>query len=232
LGNFEKAVKRIAPQTKKPLCARTPFNSPKAFESEKYWESRYASGGSSGVGSYGKFAAFKAAVINSYVAENSIESIIEYGCGDGNQLTLANYPQYLGFDVSESAIDLCKRLFARDSSKRFKTITEYCGEEAQLTMSLDVIYHLTADDIYEGYMQRLFDSSTEHVIIYSSNTNDQLESPQPAHIRHRRFSDWIQRNQPQWSLIECLQNAHPYEGNYLHGSFSDFYFYRRNRQKI
>jgi len=34
------------------------------FDSNKYWEERYAKGGNSGKGSYGKSAIFKADVIN------------------------------------------------------------------------------------------------------------------------------------------------------------------------
>ena len=34
----------------------------------RYWEDRYNAEGNSGVGSYGKFAAFKAEVINAFVA--------------------------------------------------------------------------------------------------------------------------------------------------------------------
>jgi hypothetical protein len=60
--------------------------------SADYWERRYAEGGDSGHGSYGRFAEFKAEVLNRFVAEQRIESIVEFGCGDGNQLTLASYP--------------------------------------------------------------------------------------------------------------------------------------------
>src|SRR5262249_52379361 len=35
--------------------------------SRQYWENRYGADGNSGVGSYGKFAAFKAEVINAFV---------------------------------------------------------------------------------------------------------------------------------------------------------------------
>ncbi|GAJ08100.1 unnamed protein product, partial [marine sediment metagenome] len=54
--------------------------------SREYWESRYAGGGTSGAGSYGKPAEFKAQVLNSFVKDNGISSVIEFGCGDGNQL--------------------------------------------------------------------------------------------------------------------------------------------------
>ncbi len=61
--------------------------------SESYWDQRYLSRGNSGVGSYGKFAEFKAEIVNDFVRENGIMSIVEYGCGDGNQLKSAAYPQ-------------------------------------------------------------------------------------------------------------------------------------------
>src|SRR5437899_4317923 len=57
----------------------------------------------SGLGSYDKLAEFKAEVLNGFVKENTIKSVIEYGCGDGNQLKFAEYPSYLGFDVSVKA---------------------------------------------------------------------------------------------------------------------------------
>ncbi|MEX2404364.1 MAG: hypothetical protein WD625_09520, partial [Balneolales bacterium] len=73
-----------------------------------YWERRYNLGGSSGVGSYGELAELKASIINRVIQRGNSKSIIEYGCGDGNQLTLINCPSYIGFDVSEKAITHCK----------------------------------------------------------------------------------------------------------------------------
>src|ERR1700690_3055812 len=72
--------------------------------SKQYWMERYKSGGNSGPGSYNKLAEFKAQVLNNFVVMNNIKTVIEYGCGDGNQLRLSNYPSYLGFDISASAI--------------------------------------------------------------------------------------------------------------------------------
>ena len=54
-----------------------------------YWEQRYAQGGNSGVGSCGKFAEFKAELLNRFVAQHGVHTVIEFGCGDGNQLSLA-----------------------------------------------------------------------------------------------------------------------------------------------
>ena len=49
----------------------------KKFDTKKYWEKRYSEGGDSGNGSYGKLAEFKAKIINRFVKENQIKTIIE-----------------------------------------------------------------------------------------------------------------------------------------------------------
>ena len=56
--------------------------------SARYWDDRYARGGSSGDGSAGKFAAFKAEVLNGFVERHGVQSVIEFGSGDGGQLSL------------------------------------------------------------------------------------------------------------------------------------------------
>lgn len=37
---------------------------------------------------------------NDFVRARGIDSVIEFGCGDGAQLALAEYPAYGGIDVS------------------------------------------------------------------------------------------------------------------------------------
>jgi len=126
--------------------------------SAAYWENRYSAGGNSGAGSYGQLASFKADVINDFVATHRVKTVIEFGCGDGNQLSLAKYPSYLGFDVSSTAVSKCRELFKSDPSKSFRLLSEYENEIADLTLSLDVIYHLVEDEIFERYMRNLVSS--------------------------------------------------------------------------
>jgi len=194
--------------------------------SENYWKQRYKSGGTSGAGSYFKFAKFKAEVLNGFVRDKQIGTIIDYGCGDGNQLKLSKYPSYIGFDVSPESISQCENIFSNDETKTFKLMDEYANETAELTLSLDVIYHLIEDDVFFNYMKRLFDSSTRFVIIYSSNTDKQAKL-QAAHVKHRKFSKWIEQNKPEWKLIQHIPNRYPYTGNKQKGSFADFYIYEK-----
>lgn len=200
--------------------------------SHDYWESRYSAGGNSGCGSYGELASFKANFMNNFVAQNKIISLVEFGCGDGNQLTLSNYPNYIGLDVAQSAIDRCRKLFANDFSKRFMVLTENESHDEQfkseLAMSLDVIYHLVEDDVYEGYMKRLFAAGDNFVIIYSSN----FDSPTTFHVRHRKFSDWVGSNCSNFKLIQTVKNKYPYQGDNQTGSLADFYVYQKIASKV
>ncbi|WP_407354119.1 methyltransferase domain-containing protein [Luteimonas sp. R10] len=195
------------------------------FSSSNYWNERYQSGGNSGPGSYGELAKFKAGVLNRFVTDNSIASVIEFGCGDGHQLTLAQYPRYAGYDISPVAVEACRALFGDDDSKRFFLSQEYDGRKADLAISIDVVFHLTEDTVFDAYMRRLFDASLRHVIIYSSNQDEPIE-PVSNHVRHRRFTDWIDREIPSnWALVDRIKNAFPYTGDYQSTSFSDFFIY-------
>ncbi|HEU4546756.1 MAG TPA: hypothetical protein VFR88_10740, partial [Microlunatus sp.] len=79
--------------------------------SGRYWERRYAKGGTSGAGSYGQAAEWKAEVVNGWVRDHGVTSVLDLGCGDGNQLSLADYPRYLGLDRSPTAVRACIERF-------------------------------------------------------------------------------------------------------------------------
>lgn len=194
--------------------------------SAHYWDSRYARGGDSGSGSYGEFARFKAKVLNELVGSRGIASVIEFGCGDGNQLKLARYPRYVGVDVSPTAIEICRRMYGDDPTKSFCLTTEYRGQPADLALSLDVVYHLVEDEVYEYYMRTLFAAASRMVVIYASDTDEQ-EVPQLPHVRHRKFSRWIATNAPEWTLTETIDNALPYDPSRGSGTWANFYVFER-----
>lgn len=178
----------------------TPFSG-----SADYWEHRYAGGGTSGAGSYGEFSAFKADVLNAFVREHDITSVIELGCGDGHQLSLAEYPSYVGFDVSGSAVRRCRERFAGDPTKSFGEMSAFAGHTADLAISLDVIYHLVEDEVFERYMRTLFGAAQRFVVIYSSD-HDEPPGVRGDHVRHRNFTSWVQRHIPDWRLRERIVN--------------------------
>jgi SAM-dependent methyltransferase len=192
--------------------------------SMKYWERNYVRGGTSGDGSYGLLGQFKADFLNSFVRDRAVNSVTEFGCGDGNQLALAEYPRYVGLDVSRTAVTMCKLRFANDGTKSFFLYDGNCFADkaglfvADLTLSLDVIYHLTEDDIFERYMQHLFDASLKYVIIYSTNT---LLGDTAPHVRHREFTSWVNAERRQWRLAETRQGVASGPGR------ADFFIYEQ-----
>jgi SAM-dependent methyltransferase len=202
------------------------FFAPRFTDSQSYWIARYEQGLTSGQGSYDRLAEYKAEILNNFVAENAITSVIEFGCGDGNQLRLARYPRYIGYDISPIALARCRELFSDDPSKSFGEMKEYAGETAELTLSLDVIYHLVEDQTFDHYMRQLFSASTQYVIIYSSNHDEQRDVV-VAHVKHRHFTPWVEQNRPDWKLTQHIPNRYSFANDPVHGSFADFYIYER-----
>jgi SAM-dependent methyltransferase len=193
--------------------------------SASFWESLYREGGTSGTGSVGPLAAFKAEVVTRVLAEHGITSVAELGCGDGQQLALIDYPSYVGLDVAPAAVERCRERFAGDSSKRFEVYDRGANlPAADLAISLEVIFHLLEDDVYDRYMSDLFASAGRFVLIYSSDTDE----PSPwDEVRHHRFSTWVERRQPHWRLQERIAQRYPYVEGDPETSWSDFFLYQR-----
>ncbi len=195
---------------------------PPAFSSCDYWETRYRMGGTSGMGSAGRLARFKASAINQFIAGNNIQSVIDLGCGDASQLALLELPaDYIGVDVSSTALAACA---ARFPGRRFVTPEDLMTiGPAELTVSLDVIYHLIEDTIFAATMRTLFAWATRFVVIYASNLEAASLS---AHVRHRRFTDHVAATEPDWRLLAHLPNPYPFDPSHPdETSFADFFIY-------
>ena len=189
------------------------------FNSSKYWEKRYKSGGNSGDGSNGILAKFKISIINEFINKNNIVSVIELGCGDSNILANCNYRNYYGFDVSKTIIALNKEKYRHDPLKNFFHIKKIKNFTAELSLSIDVIYHLIEDNIFEKHLKSLFNSSNKFVIIYSSNF-DKFYSKK-SHVLHRKFDSYIEENFKSFKLSEVINNPFP------ELSTANFYIYEK-----
>ncbi|MGG1619720.1 class I SAM-dependent methyltransferase [Paenibacillus sp. NRS-1782] len=198
------------------------------ISSSEFWDSHYKDGFTSGTGSYDHLAEFKATIINEFVESHRIESVIEFGCGDGNQLSLMNYPVYVGVDVSETIIKKNKDKFADYDNRAFFHRGEknnYMNKKYDLALSLDVIFHLVEDTVYIEYMKDLFKASSKYVIIYSSNHEEFTRWPE---FRNRKFMKYVQENESDWKLVDFVANKYPFElGNEDMTSPSDFYIFEK-----
>lgn len=203
--------------------------------SEAFWEAHYSTGGTSGSGSYGRLALFKAEVINEFIERNAIGSVIEFGCGDGNQLSLGKYPAYIGLDVSRTVLKRTSQRYRNDCTKSFflydcNAFVDNAGVfTADLALSLDVVYHLVEDEIFEKYMRDLFAASKRFVIVYSANK----EGVPDNHLRLRRFTDWVERFATDWRLSQTIPNRYPYDPDSPdETSISEFYIFGRSSGQI
>lgn len=200
------------------------------FDIKKYWNDRYANNGNSGNGSYGKLAIFKANIINEFIKIHNISSVSEFGCGDGSQLNLFECPVYYGYDISSHIINKLKLKYVDDETKKFDYYENYDNKNKfDLSLSLDVIFHIVNDDDFNNYMNILFESSNKYVIIYSSDGNKiKNQSNKIKHLYDRNFTNWINNNRKDFILKNKIYNIYPYEINDpINTSISDFYIYEK-----
>ncbi|MDR1080370.1 MAG: hypothetical protein LBQ79_05290 [Deltaproteobacteria bacterium] len=201
------------------------------INTKDYWNERYAAGGNSGAGSYGRLAEFKAGILNGFIADHGIGDMAELGCGDGNQLGLVKVDRYTGYDISAKAVELCSSRYRDDGTKKFKVYNPARPpkDKAELAVSLDVVYHLLEDETYSSYMRDLFAISGRFVAIYSCNTDSQADIA--LHLHPHRFTDWVEGNLPDWTLCGYLPNRYPLlPESPDETSFADFFFFSRNER--
>lgn len=155
----------------------------------------------------GDNAIWKARHLNDFVANHKVMSVIELGCGDGRQLALANYPMYLGCDVSEKAVELCREKFGPDSPERLFSTSLRPYRNWHLSLSIDVAYHLVEDDVFEQHLDDLFDASRKWAIIYSTDLMRPEPYPESAdHVRHRHILTFVGDFFPKWRSVSVDYN--------------------------
>lgn len=136
------------------------------FDYKSYWNQRYIDWGNSWKWSYGKNAIFKADFINNFIKENNIKTVTEFWCWDWNNLELYQVENYEGLDVSEKAIEICKEKFKEDKSKMFSVLNNW-EYKAELTLSLDVTFHIFGKKEWKDYINKVINSATKYSIFYS-----------------------------------------------------------------
>ena len=129
-------------------------------------------------------------------------------------------------------MQLCVERFSGDAAKSFSYMIPMRLSDtarlfhADLAISLEVIFHLTEDQLFEQYMSYLFTAADRYVIIYSSNTENSAPRAEP-HYNDRAFTSWVDWQAPDWTLREVIPNRYPYNALTAEGSTSDFYIYTR-----
>ncbi len=184
----------------------------KTFNYKNYWELNYLLGQSSGTGSYGVLAEFKANVINAYILKKNITSVIEFGCGDGNQLSYMDYKQYLGLDIAKSAIDLCKAQYGSDENKSFLWyqpgyLINKSFITAELVVCLDVLYHIVEDGDFIQTLNDIFSCAGKAVILYTKIAEADKETEIET-IKDRDIFKYLEKYKD-FKVTELIPQKHP-----------------------
>lgn len=182
------------------------------FDANWFWEQRYAMGGNSGVGSQGDYYRFKRDFINFVIKKLSIQSIIDFGCGDGQQILELEIANYYGMDISQTAVQGCRQKYKDRPGYRFDTIPDAKIEQYDMAMSLDVLYHVVNPEEYKAYLHRFFSCST-YALLYTNLNPLDGDSP---HVVYRDHLREIANLQIKTKLLETVQNPiHPLVGFFL-----------------
>lgn len=196
------------------------------FHTSKFhWQRHYERGGDSGPGSYGQSATYKADLVNRIISERQIRSLIELGCGDGNQLASLEVERYIGLDISKIAIQRC---FARHGHDATRSFIWYDPDNfhdplhivsADCAMSLDVIFHLVEDDIFSRYVECLFNCGRRYVIIYALDQ----EETRPFHVsvKLRKYSDFIAKHFNNFRVVLHIPAKEEFGDLFLYERISD-----------
>ncbi len=203
------------------------LQSTQKFDSKKYWKKRYLVGGNSGEGSYGKLADWKSHALNDYIATRGIREVLEFGCGDGNQLLALRVSSYTGTDPSPEAINVCISRFRGDPTKSFLCIDPDAFQNngalaSELVLSMEVILHLIEDERYEMYLHNLFSSAEKSVAIFNVATEENNSKMGP-HNRFRDHRKFVRENYTDWTQVEV--KSAPEELGFA--EHSAFFFYER-----
>lgn len=196
------------------------------FSVKDYWDSRYAGGGTSGGGSYGKLRDFKLEVLNRLITGTGTRTLVDLGCGDGSVAEGIQVEQYTGLDIAPEAVKMCRDRPGSDSRKFF-TLDEFNQDSYKqgfdMAISLDVIYHLVEEELFRAHISSLFSMASKAVLIYSSDMI--AENPTSGHVSHRKFTEYVAAEYKDWRLAEIIKNRYPVSNKTTKGSFADFYLY-------
>jgi SAM-dependent methyltransferase len=171
------------------------------FSSKSFWENRYRNNGNSGLGSYGDESKFKSSYINDLIKKESIKTITDLGCGDGNQISLlSGFKKYYGYDFSDTALIKAKNINKGAEYEFINNISDL--PISDMSMSLDVTYHIIEDNLFDEYLSKLFMLGERYVLIYSMD----VDGPQISeHIKSRSFTKWVKENDIKYTLVDVTQ---------------------------
>lgn len=136
----------------------------------EYWDRRYAHGGTSGLGSVGKFRDWKWSVIEQEIAP--IDDVIDVGCGDLTFWQNRKRPdQYTGIDISETIINRNRKVWPGANFICSSADVELQLKPSRIVFCLDVLFHIMDEETYCAILNNLASYSREWIFVYTWSRN-------------------------------------------------------------
>ena len=144
---------------------------------KKFWNKKYEDGGISGLGSIGKYRAWKWLKIKQVIGD--FKSVIDVGCGD---LRFWQHPiaskmvkkqkdfKYLGIDISDFIIEK-NNVFAPNFEFLVAPSHIDQGRQAEVLLCLDLLFHIMDDINFEMTLEHLCSSAEKWIVIYTWKRN-------------------------------------------------------------
>jgi hypothetical protein len=132
---------------------------------KKYWEKRYASGGTSGPGSIGADREWKWRVITEFLTV--VNHVIDIGCGDLTFWEGRDCRDYTGLDASETIID--KNRLRRPGWSFINALAEkrIAGLNKECVFCFDLLFHIMDVEAFITILENLCLYSTKHIFIHT-----------------------------------------------------------------
>ena len=197
--------------------------------SAQYWDDRYSRGGNSGAGSSGVLGRFKCSMLHALALDLDVKSILDLGVGDGGYLPFPPEIRYTGADVSEGKLANLRSRFEEQGQCQFVPLAELGSLTADMTLSIDVTYHLVEEAVFRDHCQVLFEAADRYVVIYSANGDPDPTCTWMPHVKHRRVIDECrERFEGTFRLVRHFENPYPYDRRRPEQtSFASFYLFSR-----
>lgn len=197
---------------------------------EKWWNSWYGSGHSSGPGSEGKLLEYKVNYLNKLFKEHNIKTVLDFGCGDGVVASKLNCQFYLGVDISDQAIKLCKARINRQGfsfeRRHFfdhtpMVIKNKFASSLDCCMCIDVLYHISDVRVLNKTLETLFTLRARIIVLYTfleyaEFSEDMMEYLKPSACLYcRNFSDVLANLSKSYKLIDKVKPKSGTEAGFL-----------------
>lgn len=173
-----------------------------------FWNRQYTEGRGSGPGSKGEMLQYKIDFLNKFIDKHSIKTMTDFGCGDGKLMSKLKIEddKYMGIDISEKAIDLCKIFRPKSHFKccPFPELNTIGAFVRDISICIDVLFHIIDIEELKLALTQIFDLSERYVVLYTMNTPRDRDR---EHVKSRCISEIIE------NLNIKYNNLHKYPGH-------------------